>query len=313
MKTACFWIPAVVLCVAAGCRSDGMSMTAPSDPPPDIIDYVTGEARESLSGQGLFELAPPSSEHRETIPAERARQLAAAFVLTYGRQYRVIWERDLGESINLITLEPDTRVFFADTPYGRFPSGFHPAFARAYGPWYLVWMKSAGKPVLIVAVSAYNTDIGVDKHGYIVQPRMSGNDFEVWAISRQPGGIQPLTPETAVEFLGRGASVRVARTPRLLLRNVDQHPAAAVWKLALERPIKVRDRTSGERHDVAEVFVGPHQRLWTATPGQPRVHHATAIRVNAQGQNVGREAIQVPIRADFPTELHEVILEHEGA
>ncbi|MBW3654877.1 MAG: hypothetical protein KY444_02130, partial [Gemmatimonadetes bacterium] len=111
------------------------------------------------------------------ISPERARDLAASNVLSFGPALKRHWEEDRGRAIDITRLRPEPRVFFASTPYAVFPDGFHPAFRRAVGPYYLVRMGTGRGAEVIEAVSAYNIDMGIADDGKLDLPELSGMHF----------------------------------------------------------------------------------------------------------------------------------------
>lgn len=301
-----------VLSGTMGCEQ---ARTGPMGAPviaPALRNYVTGQAAADLDPQGQFAHAgaPVESDLPMITPAHAA-EMAVAFVRTWGRHYKAIWEKSRGGSIDLASLQPDARVLFADTPYGRFPDGFHPAFTRAFGPWYLVTMKDGAAPVMVIAVSAYNTDQPIDGHGFLVQPRLGGNDFETLVIPRDTAGFRPLSPEEAVNRIGRETGVRVERTPELHLMDYTRHPAIAVWKLALERPVAVRRGNAAPVSYEKTLFAGPMGRYYLARPTQPGSIETYAIRYTASGERLGPATAIVPVRPGHPAEFDEVALAKE--
>jgi hypothetical protein len=273
--------------------------------------YVAGDAAHALSPHGRFALDPPRApDEIPIISADRARELARAYVRTWGQLLERRWSEEGGITIEANRLQAQDRVYFADTPYGRFPDGFHPAFRKAYGPWYLVTMSQGGVPVLAVGVAAYDTDLRIDGHGRIVPQAQSGNEFESWAIGAARGALRPTAPEDAVARVGRATGVRTAATPRLLLRDSRQHPASAIWLLPLERGIRVR-RAGGPPQEARTLFAGPNGRLFVAAAAQPPAEVTTAIRYTPAGERVGAETVRVPVRPGAAVEYMEVAIEEE--
>lgn len=309
---------AVALLVLSLSACDDPELVTPTPVPSsaEIQRYVTGEAAQGLNAQGQFDLTvaeADASASPGSISPSRARDLALAFVHTWGSVYGPLWEKERGGAINAGSLEAHPRVYRADTPYGPFPTGFHPAFARAFGPWYLVRMVSGEEPVLLVAVSAYATDLKVDGHGYLIQPRLGGNDIVTWAISANPEGYRPAAPEEVVARVGRATGARTEHVPELWLLDSSQHPGSAVWRIALDRTVQVRPRSGEPPRPVRELFAGPGGRLFTASASQPGAHRTTAVRVDAEGNRIGAATVDVPIRGGRPVSFTEVTVDDGGA
>lgn len=309
---------AVALCVLSlsACEDPELVTPVPVPLSAEIQRYVTGEAAQGLNAQGQFDLTVAeagSSTSSRSISPSRARDLALAFVRTWGSVYQPLWEKERGGAVDAGSLEPHPRVYRAETPYGSFPTGFHPAFARAFGPWYLVSMVSGEEPVLLVAVSAYATDLKIDGHGYLVEPLLSGNDLVTWTISASPKGYRPATPEQAVALVGRATGARTERVPELWLLDSSHHPGSAVWRTALDRTVQVRPRSGEPPRQVRELFVGPGGRLFTPSASQPESHRTTAIRVDAEGNRIGAATVDVPIQGGRPVNFTEVMVDGGGA
>jgi hypothetical protein len=274
---------------------------------------VTGNAAQNLAPGGRFDLAPPPTEiDGALITPERAGEFAVAFVRTWGRFYQEDWSKERGAPVDPASLAADPRIFYAETSFGRVPDGFHPAFRRSYGPWYLVTLVQGGKPALLVGVSAYNTDLKIDAHGLLVHPMLSGNDFHAVGIAARNGtpGVRPVTPEQAVEAVGRRTGARTQRTPDLYLLGKGQHPANAVWRLDLDRPVPVR--AAGTARHVRSVYAGHGARFYIPSPQQPAGYQGTGIRFDASGQRIGPDLLVVPAKPGGVLAFDEVTLEAPG-
>ena len=284
---------------------------APSAPTPGIQPYVTGDAARDIGSGGRFISAgaAPGIPDQPIISAERAGELATAFARTWGRFYRDDWAKERGAHIDPGGLSADPRIYYAETSYGEVPDGFHPAFRRAFGAWYLVTLTQGGNPALVVAVSAHNTDMKIDGHGNLVQPSLSGNDFHAWGVAARDGapGLRPLTPEQAVAAVGRRTGARIHRTPDLLLREIGQHPANALWRLHLDRGVRVR--AAGREREARALYAGPGGRYFVPRDTQPGSHRGTGIRYDASGQRIGPAPLEVPVKPGGAVEFEEVTVD----
>jgi hypothetical protein len=292
------------------CDKPSLNPTTPSARAPEIRAYVTGDAAQTLAAGGRFVLAPPPPEiEGPLITPEQAGEFAVAFARKWGRFYAEDWSKERGSPVDPASLSADPRIFYAETSFGRVPDGFHPAFRRAYGPWYLVTLVQGGKPALLVAVSAYNTDLKIDAHGLLVHPMHSGNDFHAVGIAARTGtpGVRPITPEQAVEAVGRRTGARTQRTPDLHLLGKGQHPANAVWKLNLDQPVRVR--VAGTERQVRTVFVGEGGRYYIPSSRQPTGYQGTGIRYDASGQRIGPDFLDVPAKPGGVLAFDEVTLD----
>lgn len=297
--------------LSAGCEPQDARVMDPAVLPAELERFTTGAAAQNLDTTGRFVLADvPERTGVPAISRERAGDLAAAFVRTWGRFYKEEWQREHGGPIDLTSLEVDPRIFYAESPYGRFPVGYHPAFRRMFGPWYVVTLASAGNPVLRVAVSAFNTDIGIDSEGKLIHPLLGGTDFQALAISSGSAGwFKPLSPEQAVAHIGLRTGARTAAPPQLTLRFESQfpvHPADAVWKLSLDRVVRVRSSRGRGSVEAREIYVGADNKLYMPAAQQPRAKAAAARRYDRRGQPIGSAVVEVPVKPGGITDFEEV-------
>jgi hypothetical protein len=267
----------VAALTAAACTDDQARTTGADTQPPPLNRLVAGGVL--LDRAGRFQLDEPRApDDVPIISAERAGELADAWVHTYAAFFRRSWAERRGTPVDVTTLAREPRVYYAETPYEKFPESWHPSFRRHYGPFYLAHFTAGpgGPRVLTVAVAAYNTDVTVDRDGKLQLPTQSGGDFFPMPVSTDPARYAPLSPEEAAQHVATATGARVARTPRLVLMDRDIHPAAgAVWELALDREVGVRPARGGERARVRTVYVGAGKRLLVARPGQARGQRVT--------------------------------------
>lgn len=164
-------------------------------------------------------------------------------------------------------------MYFADTPHGRIPDGFHGAYQRMIGPWYLLQFMDGDEPVLAFAVSAYSTDLEI-RNGIVREPVEGGEYFTFRAItgSTVTGPGFPVSPEEAIAHVHAVTGAKVVRVPELVLRNSAWSQFSAQWKLELDRPVTVETvPADGNRHPVGrsrvtELFVGPANSILLPIP-----------------------------------------------
>jgi hypothetical protein len=209
--------------VLTGCRND-LAPTAVIDPPASLRQHVTGAAAQAINANGYFDLAHPGAP--STVPIlspERAGMLARAYVKTWRDFIRGPLEKERGGPIPFDQLQPG-RVFFAQTPFGVVPDGFHPVYRNMYGPYYLVTMVNGREPVLIISVAAYATYEQIDERGYLKPTVRGGDEFIHMAVARGERigtGFQPNYPEQAVEQVGRATGARATHVPAVVLRALQ--------------------------------------------------------------------------------------------
>lgn len=301
---------AVLLLVGGACDR-AAPPTSSGVRPPDVSQYVTGEAAAALSANGLFRDAGPSPERaRDMISRDAAREQALAYVRTFGQFFHRSWEKQAGRSIHLPSLHADARVDFVDTPYGRFPEGpFHPAFRKIFGPAYLVTLTDGRSPVLLVGVSAFNTDVTIDERGRVIQPAVGGNDFTSFAIASDTNAYLHLTPERAVERVGRTTGARVTRAPERVMMSAFDHVAISVWRLPLDREVRVRARAGGEEKTARELYLNGLGQYLVPAERQPQ-GHTEHFPVGPPWDPGNRRVQQatVPLRPGHGTEWVQVVV-----
>lgn len=279
--------------VMAGCEQADAPIAGPVSAPSPAASrrYVTGEAAAALNSQGFFSFAAPTSPGaRPIITAQRAGELALASVRTWGPSLHEAWVAERGRSFDLQTLGVDSRVLFAKTPYGRFPDGYHSAYARLYGPYYIVRLNSGSEPIMLVSVSAYATDVTVDGRGIVHRPVERGMEFVHQVL---PATVQDwfVSAEGAVERVGRETGARVARTPELIRINKKHIPSSAVWKLSLDRDIDIEHSGRATPFRTRELYVATVR----GAPLMVRVANAGKAESAHVLVRTGRELRSVPI------------------
>jgi hypothetical protein len=222
-----------------------------------------------------------------------------AVVRTWGQGTRKWWEEDRGGPVDPAKLEPDSRAFYALSPYVPFPEGYHAAFPRFYGPYYLVRMRSGGEYPLMVAISAYSTEMLITAEGLISRPaQQRGGEFADKALAADTMAeyFAFLSPEEAVARVGQRTGVRISEVPQLVLSEMNRGPiGGALWKLTLERPVRVRAEHSGRIVEVTELYVGQKRarELLIPTAQQPTEVTVSALRGDDDGVP---EMVQLGIR-----------------
>jgi hypothetical protein len=314
-----FATAAVVAALLAGCRDD-LTPTAVIDPPASLREHVTGAAAQSINAQGYFEFTKPAAP--STVPIlgpDHAAELAKAYVRTWRDFIRGPLEKDRGGPIPFDQLQPG-RVFFAQTPFGVVPDGFHPTYRNIYGPYYLVTMVHGREPVLIISVAAYATYEQIDERGYLKPTVRGGGEFDHSAIALRPRvgtGFQPNFPEQAVERIGRASGARASHVPELVrradpVRPGDSRarfwaPAQSLWRLRLDREIEVTSTIPGGRRSrVQELFVGAFDQLLIPAETQLSVQRHEARLLGDSLTIGGAGFLEIPILRPIAYDIVEI-------
>ena len=305
----CFVAAASLL---AGC--DGGKVTGPR-PEADVSPYVSGSAALALDAGGRFVLptpAPPSGV--PIVTPQRARELTASYVLSFGPSLERFWKEERGRSVDHRRLHADERYFFASTPYDLVPEGFHPALRRVLGPYYVFRMGSGADPELLVATAAYNNELGINEAGKLDFPPLSGMEFVSMGVALdtlRPGHASVLTPEQAVVRAGRATGARVREIPELVQLGHPLGPLFPGWKLTLDRSVRVRTTDGARAVEVATLYLGRTQGREFLIPAtaQPTHLELPALRIGPAGEDLGPGTIRVAVRTGHPTVFEAVSVE----
>jgi hypothetical protein len=291
----------------SGCRESGIIDPAP---PPDVRPYVTGAAAANLGPDGLFNYpvaVAPSTE--PIISAERARELAVSYTLSFGPVLEERWQQQHGQAFDYRELKADDRVLFQSTPFEMFPDGYHGAFRRMFGPYYLVRLGTEGHHRMSVAVSAYTTNVSIFPDGRLNRAFESGAEFfeRGFPADSTSDELAPLWPEAAVVHVARLTGMRVREVPEFVRMVWNWGPLGGGWKLTLESPVRVRTLSGGRTAEVRELYLGREggRRLFVPASEQPTEYRTGALR---SGDSEEIVPVSLPILAGQPTVFEEVAI-----
>jgi hypothetical protein len=175
-------------------------------------------------------------------------------------------------------------------------------------------MKSGGNRVLQVAVAAYATEVGIDGDGKIQRPTKGGGEFVSQGISTDSTRADLPTfasPEEAVARVGRLTGARVSEVPELVRAGFPLGPFSSLWRVTLDREVRVKAPQSGRTITTRELYVGsePGRRLMVPASSQPTEFVTKALRVDSDGEEIGVEQARVPIRPAPPLIFEEAVLQ----
>ena len=259
----------------------------------DVRPYVTPQVLASLGPDGTFSTEAAAPEPFDQITPEAAQAQAVAALKAFGPGLRGYLEEGHGGPIDFSAVVP-TRVYYATSAYDQtIPPEFNLAMRKLAGPYYMVVLSSSEEaPVVSVAVSAYNTDIGVQAGQLVYRNTEEGHAFRLKGIKATDDGL-PLPPERAVQIASSAAGVRVAGSPRLQLSTVRQIPQAAWWRVPLERSVRVHDADSGKDVEASELLVGPDRRAAAGIA-------ASAPRTDRLTDPITHRTFDAPVRTWIP-------------
>lgn len=283
------------------------------EPDPDIRALVTGAAADSLGPDGRFGGNPDVAASREGVPvvtADRARELAAAFVKSFGPAFHADWVKERGGPIALETLLPSVRVFPLHTAYASVPDvGCHPAYVRLFGSYYLLTLNDGSEQNVRLSVSAQTTDYSIGLNGELIRPSRSGNDVDSDGVRIDGRSRVLLSPEQAVALAAAATGRSVTTVPRLFGRGVQWVATAALWRVTLDAPVTaVRPGGGTVQTQVVYVSSEADSRFFVADQVQPSSSTVTCPKVDENLVEHGTETITVQIRLGEPTAYSGVTL-----
>ncbi|MGH7926192.1 MAG: hypothetical protein ACREQV_00150, partial [Candidatus Binatia bacterium] len=197
---------------------------------------------------------------------------------------------------------------FAESPYGAFPTGYHPGFKKAYGPYYLVPLGSGDITQVVVAVSAYATDVSITVEGWIDFPSHHGNEFISRAVPAGATGYQIRSPESAAIEAAVATGALVAAAPQLVLLGRPYSPLQAAWRVTLDRPVTGRSLVGAEV-TTREIYVSHDSELGMLSARRHQPDHQTVgavPRILPAGRPPDGVIINLPVRHGFDIDLQQV-------
>lgn len=317
-------------------------MDSPS-PTSDVRRWVTPEVARALDSDGRFVfpqparpiLTPDQAHGRatESIHRWRGHSCRLRSQPHYQRILGVlVWwpidagdchlERNHGLRIHYGRLRPDERVLVADSPLIP-PPDSAPPVVRDYAPdFYLTPIYDGSVQVLIHFIPVPEHDPTFDPPTMITSSEITGL---VWSVPAGDPRV-PMDPESAVRLAARQTGARIAATPYLLYSK-GWAPVEALWRLELDRMVRVRQIRDGATLTTRELYVGsrsePRNRVavWL---GQPYMRYRAKMYVPHQRQpgldtvywsgfppetgNPEHGRYPVPMRQGIPTVFDEVAL-----
>jgi hypothetical protein len=309
---------ALVLTALIGCRDQ--STSGPSNPSlltAPLNQLLVGEGRVMLDEAGRLILPAPAEGTIPSITEERAESIAALWPGQFGAFILPTLEEAHGASIDMTRLRVCGRTLYVETAYepSRItgaPEAVLGVLRRAYGPWWMVPLCGPKQlPQIIVSVSAYATDITLDG-SKMTLPTSGGEWMRVDAMPLAAPNEFPLTAERAIRLGAARTGSRVAGLAVLVARPLAS-PTLSLWRIPLERPIRIRTDKRPYGAEVHEIYVGfqagggDEPRYFIPGANQPTSElariPAPSSGLKAQGTVI---SVEVPVNPVNPT-VFEVV------
>jgi hypothetical protein len=275
--------------------------------PPDIRQFVVGEA-ELAVGEGGFRpgtFAAPDG----MLSEDRAIALAVAYVRVVGNQLSSYIKKVRGAGLDMTTLVPGSRAFYAETPYDLTSHQLSPGAKKFYGPWYYVPFYQNGVQVVALAVSAFNENVEITPNGLLAPRTLSGSDFFTLPIHKDARPELPILPETAVGLIANAARVRVAGVPRLYRPLANQGLKNPFWSIDIDRSTPVR--TPVNSISTTEMLVGQGGALYVKKAKQLDKAPATYAALGANGEVIYNK-VHLRLRPDVPNSVTPITVTVRG-
>lgn len=287
-----------VALVLTGC-SDEMAAPRPLDVS-DLRTAVTQSVASEVGSDGrfVFPATPPHEVYPQVSPGE-AQAIALAWARTFGKYVRGEMERIHGKPIDFDALRVASPAYYAAAVYEPVSSDLAPGYRFAFGPQYMVYLGNDEGPVFSIAVAAFAPSAVVN--GRLELPAFGGMEIVPSAIPRGEGYFMPVSPEQAASIASRASGALVSALPELVTPGRGYHPQFSRWKVALDRPVRVRSVPTGSERTVRELYVGLRGEIATPAAVQP---HSTEIfdRNRQQMAKIPRRAARATAfeRVSFP-------------
>lgn len=315
------------LCLGA-CGSEILTPEPTVPPPPDARPYVEGQALTSLDEAGHFRLPPPRVDGPyATIPPEWAGEIALGVIRSWYANPNVVTiagatslagaaEQQHGSKIDWDRVRAGPRTpFFAESSLEPVPESFGNPTIRHFGPQFLVPLYVDAKPVVVVGVSAYATNIDLDAQGFVhrLDNLDGGGEFRVSGIPSSLGDVAvPPAPELAVAFAAQETGLKITEIPVLGVPGNRVVRTQARWRLRLSAPVALERLADGRVVETDEVYVGLFPSIADARLDPPWISEGVALRMFVASSDQPATLVlpdgELPIRAGYAVDLHEVRL-----
>lgn len=282
----------------SGCAPDSKGFSPQA--PPAITAFVSGAALAALGKDGRFAFAPHGVD---TLTEQQAVGVSAAFLDTFGPPALQRYQFETGIRFSLSSLRACGRPYLSTSSYEPL-EGRPIRLERRTGPhWLVVFCTEGLKPVIAVSVSALATELaGRTLASNAVDFQLG--DFLEESVRPDQSGM-PVSPEVAVKLVSEATGSRVNELPLLVQPPLPYVNQLSRWRLALERPARVRGDRSGEIADERVLYFG-----WDLESRSNRVLRAVAAERMADTVEImtaqGARSSAIHRRMDLPSRFEAV-------
>lgn len=273
-KTSCWRIGALTVAVAVMSNCNLSSLAHDERPIPNEVKQVAVQ-REAvvaallaqIDANGLFRYPAPNVTMGE-MPFDTARAEAVAF-LDYAQNtnWRNLAEHERGAFIEMGKLLPCGNAHLVRSKFEPpADSATRVLQIRLGDRWSIPFCGTRQTPEVVVTIATRSNDTRYRRSGVLGHGADEAMAYEVRGIPTGWGAEYVLTPEGAVNEAYAFTGVRTARLPEIVRANqtgqeringqyVGPNLYCAMWRVTLERPVRMAAFYSLRRLDLSEVYV----------------------------------------------------------
>lgn len=326
-------VPLLACVLNASCKSLVDSLGRDDRPVPNEVNQVPVQRAAvvpallaQIDTNGLFRYLPPNVTAGD-MPYDTALAQAREFLL-YAQTslWRGTAENGRGAFIDMGKLGPCGYGQLVPSVYEPAPATFGRVTQIRMGDfWSIPFCGERKEPEAVVEIAARRNDTRYYNRERSGPPADEAQAFSVIGVPWQWRAQYMVTPEYAVNIIFESTGVRVARLADLHRAKycgdlLDGRrifgPGCSLWRVTLERGLRVFTRYSQRRLELSELYVGnndcPGPRgsavLLTAWPNQPQAQEFVDFVSDSAAPNGFRREVRI-VRFLAPVEFETVIME----
>ena len=215
----------------------------PVSPPTDLLrpEWLTEEAMKSVGPDSRFTLDDQQElSTTPEIPYETARAQGIAWLATFGPGWQQLWDDGRGAHVDIATLSMCERSYYSRRAYDEIDVSHVTPVRRPFGPeWLISFCDASGDALVSLALSAYNTDVGIVDGRIRLTSFHQGGSFFTVGVPKSMREL-PISPERAACLAYVASGKRVAARPELHMPPRPTYTYASRWKVMLESPVVVQ-------------------------------------------------------------------------
>jgi hypothetical protein len=215
----------------------------PVAPRTDVVrpEWLTDEAMKSVGPDSRFIL--DDQQELGTTPEisyETARAQGVAWLASFGPGWQKLWDEGRGAHVDITTLSMCERSYYSRRTYDEIDVSHVTPVRRPFGPeWLISFCDASGDALVSLALSAYNTDVGIVDGKIRLTSFHQGGSFFTVGVPKSMHEL-PISPERAACLAYVASGKRVASRPELHMPASGIYQYSSRWKVMLESPVDVQ-------------------------------------------------------------------------